>query len=266
MKWFRIALSLLVVGGGAAALLNYSDALSSPIKLAEARGTIHHRHGVDTVAVSLSIANDGGPDRILSAKSPDAKLAVFHDVTDLIGAPIPANGSASLSLDGAHIMLMGVSGDLMDGRLIPLTITFQNAGEVTTKAKLSAAGGGMDMSGQGLRHDADHSWCMMIEAALAPVIAVTAVPTGDGWQIRTETERFAFAPAAMDGVHVPGEGHGHLYIGGLKIMRMTSPEAVIGALPPGRHEVRVTLNTNNHLAYYTIGGPVTATTFIDIPE
>jgi copper(I)-binding protein len=268
MNWFRIALSLLVVVGGAAALLLYSGGLSSPIRLSEARGTIHHMDGAKAVAISLSITNEGGPDRILFATSPDAKLAVFHGVTDLEGAPVPGTGAASLSLDGAHIMLMGVSGVWLDGRLIPLTITFQNAGEVTTKATLSAAVGGMDMSGQGMHHSMDHSNGMMIDTDVAPTITVTAAPVGDGWRIRAETERFTFAPAAMDSAHVLGEGHGHLYIGGLKIMRMTAPEAAIGALPPGRHKVRVTLNTNNHMAYRTITGTglVTATTFIDIPK
>lgn len=266
MKWFRIALSLLVVVGGAVALLLYSGVLSASVKLSEARGSVHDMDGVKAIAISLSITNESGPDRIRFATSPEAKLAMFHGVTDPMGAPIPASGAASLSLDGAHIMLMGISGELAEGRLIPLTITFENAGEVSTKAKLSVSTGGMDMSGADLRHGMDHSKGMMMEAALAPAITIIAAPVASGWRIHAQTERFNFAPAAMNGAHVAGEGHGHLYIGGLKIMRMTEPEAMIGALPPGRHEVRVTLNTNSHMAYHTNAGPVTATTFIDIPE
>lgn len=266
MNKFRMALSLVAVAGAAVALFLYSSGQPAPILLSEARATIHEMDGTKAVAVSLSIANKGEPDRILFATSPDAKLAVFHGVTDLIGAPVPANGRASLSLDGAHIMLMGMSGEWVDGRLIPLTITFKNAGEVTTKATLSAASGGMNMSGQGMHHSMNFATGMTLGVETAPAIMLSVNREGDGWRIRAETERFTFAPAAMDGAHVPGEGHGHLYVGGLKIMRMTTAEALIGALPPGRHDVRVTLNTNNHMAYRTDAGPVTATATIDVPE
>lgn len=266
MSWLRIVLSVLIVGGGALALFLVAGGGASPITLSGARGTIHTMDGAKAVAVSLSISNEGGPDRILYATSPEAKLAVFHGVTDVEGAPVPALGGASLSLDGAHIMLMGLDGEWADGRLVPLTITFQNAGDVSTKATLNAGTGGMDMSGQGMHHSMDHSAGMMMPANAAPRVVVTAEPAGDGWRIRAETDRFAFAPDAMDGEHVAGQGHGHLYIGGLKIMRMTGPEATIGALPPGQHEVRVTLNTNNHMSYRTEAGDVTATTIINVPE
>lgn len=266
MNWFRMALSLLVVAGGGAALFFLGGGAASPIRISDARATVHDMNGAKALAIALTITNEGGPDRMLSAASPDAKLATLHGVTDASGAPVPAMGSASLSLDGAHAMLMGVGDEWVDGHLIPLSLTFQNAGEVSTKATLSAAGGGMNMSGQGMQHSMNFSAGMTVDASMAPSIAIVAAPVDNGWRIRVETTRFAFKAAAMDGPHVAGEGHGHLYIGGLKIMRMTTPEVTIGALPSGRHEVRVTLNTNNHMAYHTTDGPVSAATFVTVPS
>ena len=63
----------------------------------------------------------------------------------------------------------------------------------------------------------------------------------------------------MDGDHVAGTGHGHIYLNGLKLGRLYSSSAEIGPLPSGVHVVRVTLNTNNHKAYVVDGKPVTAT-------
>jgi hypothetical protein len=62
--------------------------------------------------------------------------------------------------------------------------------------------------------------------------------------------------------HVPGMGHGHIYVGGMKLDRLFKSEYLIGQLPPGRHEVRVTLNTNDHRAYVVDDVPVSASTFI----
>lgn len=265
MKILRVGIALLVLAGGAFAFWFFSTPQPSLVTLSDARATVHEMGGTEAVAVAVSINNQGGPDRILRAASPEAQRAMLHGVTDARGAPVPAGGSPSFSLDGAHIMLMAIEGDLANGRLIPLTITFENAGDVTTKATLIAGAQGMVMSG-GMNHVMDPAMGMEVPADKAPTIGVSAAPDGDGWRIRATVGRFRFAPDAMDGEHVPGEGHGHLYVGGLKMMRMTAPEALIGALPPGRHEVRVTLNTNNHMAYRTDAGPVSAVTFIEVEE
>jgi hypothetical protein len=57
-------------------------------------------------------------------------------------------------------------------------------------------------------------------------------------------------------------GHGHIYVGGMKIGRLYQPEARIGTLPKGEHQVRLTLNTNDHRAYVVGDQPVTATATI----
>ena len=83
----------------------------------------------------------------------------------------------------------------------------------------------------------------------APRLALSVAPDGDGWRVSIEAEDFTFSEEFVDLYHVPGMGHGHLYVGGMKMGRLYAPEAYIGALPKGQHEIRVTLNTNDHRAY-----------------
>jgi hypothetical protein len=50
----------------------------------------------------------------------------------------------------------------------------------------------------------------------------------------------------------------------MKLGRLFAPEYHIGPLPPGSHEIRVTLNTNDHRAYVVGDTPVTASTIITV--
>ncbi|MEO0360121.1 MAG: copper chaperone PCu(A)C [Pseudomonadota bacterium] len=231
--------------------------------------------GTPTLAITATIRNEGAADRLLSVASPLGKFAMLAGEEDMAGLPIPAGGAPSLAMDGAHVMLMGI-GDAPDpGRLIPFTLTFERAGEVAAKARVGEgeAMAGMDHAAMGhggadhgaMDHGADHAAGLDLPAAEAPGVALEATKIDGGWRIAAETERFRFAPEAMDGPHTPGEGHGHLYIGGLKIMRMTAPTVEIGDLPPGRHRVRLSLNTNDHRPYRADGAPVEATVEIDAP-
>ncbi len=230
----------------------------SALRLSDAVAAVHEVDGTAAIAISVTIANDGGPDRLLSVTSPEAKLAMLHGEEDLTGLPIPAGTGASLSADGAHVMLMGIPGDLTPGRLFPITLTFANAGAMAVKATLieGAAAMTMDHSGHGAM--AMDAAPVALPAGQEPSLTLRAEPTETGWRILSEVTNFRFAPDAMDGAHVPGEGHGHLYIGGIKIMRVTAPEVEVGALPQGEHKVRVVLNTNDHRAYLSGGRPMSA--------
>ena len=86
--------------------------------------------------------------------------------------------------------------------------------------------------------------------------------TGEGWEVSVQTDEFTFSQEFAGLFHVPGMGHGHLYVGGVKLGRLYAPTAPVGNLPPGRHLVRVTLNTNDHRAYVVGDEPVTATATI----
>ena len=104
--------------------------------------------------------------------------------------------------------------------------------------------------------------CIVGEGEPAPDVALSIARTPEGVQIGIDARDFTFSRDLLGLYHVPGMGHGHLYVGGLKLGRLFEPSATIGALPPGEHVVRVTLNTNDHRAYVVDGVPVTASTTI----
>lgn len=72
-----------------------------------------------------------------------------------------------------------------------------------------------------------------------------------GWNLETKVTNFQFSPENVNKSHRLGEGHAHLYINGEKITRIYSSWYYVESLPPGKHQVTINLNANNHqpLAY-----------------
>ncbi|QBF32020.1 copper chaperone PCu(A)C [Thalassococcus sp. S3] len=212
-------------------------------------------------AIFLTVENRGTPDRIISVSSPLGDVSLYSPEAE-DGIPAPSGLSASLAADGAHLRLSGLSTDLQYGQLIPLSLRFEEAGEVTTKARLidpQKQGGAQEVGLFGLG-----DICRVGEGEPAPKIALSVHEGVEGWRIRVEAEEFEFSKDFAGLYHVPGMGHGHLYVGGMKLERLYSNEASIGALPKGRHVVRVTLNTNDHRAYVVDDAPVTAMAVIEV--
>lgn len=202
------------------------------------------------LALTMTLTNPGGPDQLIDASSPEGTVAITGTAGDLV---VPAGGTPTLAMDGAHLMLTGLSGQTAEGRLIPLTMTFQATGPATTRARVTAPPA--HMAHMQTPHD----------APTGPRVSLTIAPQGDGFQVAVTTQNFRFAPDLVDGPHQPGTGHGHLYLNGLKLQRLYTPQAAIGALPPGTHQVKVVLNTNDHRAYAVVGEPVAATATITVP-
>jgi len=101
--------------------------------------------------------------------------------------------------------------------------------------------------------------------ALAPQIEMNVEGKDDLWAVMIETNNFEFfEPVTEPLVHKDGQGHGHLYLNGLKLQRMFSEKATIGKLPSGKHIVSVTLNTNDHKAYAIDGAPISASAEIKV--
>ncbi len=94
-------------------------------------------------------------DRLLSAASPVAQRVEIHTtemkdgVMKMIeqkdGIVIPAGQAVELKPGGYHVMLMGLKGPLVEGNVVPVTLKFEKAGEVTLEVHIKAAGamGGM---------------------------------------------------------------------------------------------------------------------------
>ena len=217
-----------------------------------------------TVRVFLTIENSGRFDTLISARSRDARTTTLYSPEAEEGLPIPVGGTPSLALDGAHIVLEGVAGAMTDGRLIPITLEFREAGEVTARARLVEAEASGSLAHVGLFGFGDI--CTVGEGEPAPAVALEVLPAGDdgGWRVEVVSSEFEFRKDLVDYQHVPGTGHGHLYLAGLKLQRLYEPSAVIGDLPPGQHTVRVTLNTNDHRAYVVDDEPVTAMAVITV--
>lgn len=77
-----------------------------------------------------------------------------------------------------------------------------------------------------------------------------------GWNLNIKTENFEFAPEQVNQEHMPGKGHAHLYIDGVKITRVYSNYYYIAGYNEGIHDLTVTLNTNSHSDYYIDGKQV----------
>jgi len=100
----------------------------------------------------------------------------------------------------------------------------------------------------------------------APSVALEVVPdAGDGYLVRLEVDRFAFAPESVYGSHVPGEGHAHLYVDGQQIARLYAPVYHLPELPPGTHSVAVTLSTNDHRLYMQDGEVIRSEVEVAVP-
>lgn len=100
------------------------------------------RPGAPTGAMFMTIRNSGEmADRLLGAESPVAQMVELHTHIDDNGVmrmrpveqgiEIPAGGDHMLMRGGDHVMLMGLTQSLEDGASVPLTLIFENAGEIT---------------------------------------------------------------------------------------------------------------------------------------
>lgn len=207
----------------------------------------------DMIGVELRINNQGIPDRLVSVTSGDSVAMIQHphESRDL---PIPV-GQSSLSIDAAHIMLSVKDLELPQGTLFPLTLSFEKAGDVAIKARLNNSEEGML---------AGHSISLTEPNNPVPRIAIAAVADGPGWLVNIAVDNFTLSKEQVGGPHVPGVGYGHIYAGGMKLGRVYAPTFRIGALPKGTHEIRVTLNSNDHRIYMQGDSPITAMTVITV--
>lgn len=95
-------------------------------------------------AAFMTIHNHGGPDdRLVAVSSPVAEKVELHTheedangVMKMIhvegGFDLPQDGEIVLKRGGHHIMFMGLKEPFEQGKMIPLTLTFEQAGDVET--------------------------------------------------------------------------------------------------------------------------------------
>ena len=78
------------------------------------------------------------------------------------------------------------------------------------------------------------------------------------------THGWTWSPENVNNRHVPGEGHAHIYVDGVKVGRAYGPYHYLSGLEPGERRIRVTLNSNDHSALTYEGQPVEASTTVTV--
>ncbi|MYA87741.1 MAG: copper chaperone PCu(A)C [Boseongicola sp. SB0662_bin_57] len=110
------------------------------------------RPGAPTGAIFMSIRNTGASaDRLVAARSPAAAMVQIHTHVEdggimkmrevEAGIQLPSGATHALSRGGDHVMLMGVTQELVDGETVPLTLVFEIAGEVVIEVPVDNARG-----------------------------------------------------------------------------------------------------------------------------
>lgn len=113
--------------------------------------TVHDAYARAATSMSTSgaafmvIENTGSADdRLIAVKAPVAERAELHtheeDANGVMrmreveeGFVIPAGGSHALKRGGDHVMFLGLTESLSDGDTVPVTLVFEEAGEVTVE-------------------------------------------------------------------------------------------------------------------------------------
>lgn len=132
-----------------------------------ARPTIEGRPG----AAYLGVHNAGAADRLVGARAPGVEAIEIHlveTVDDIVrmrrveAVDVPASGMAHLGPGGAHLMLLGLEAPLTEGDALPITLVFENAGEIEARFAVTRGmpqhGGGHDPAHEeGHAHDEEHA-------------------------------------------------------------------------------------------------------------
>lgn len=94
-----------------------------------------------TGAAFISLMNmSGTDDRLIGASSPAAKRVELHThvendgIMKMVhveeGFPVEAGGMIMMQRGGQHVMMMGLNGSLEQDAMVPVTLTFEKAGQV----------------------------------------------------------------------------------------------------------------------------------------
>ena len=94
----------------------------------------------------------------------------------------------------------------------------------------------------------------------------TEVDDHGGVDIQITTEGWLWTPDNVDGEHVTGEGHAHIYVDGVKIGRIYGPTYYLEGVEAGERQVRISLNSNSHDELTYDGNAVEAIASVTIPE
>lgn len=86
-----------------------------------------------------------------------------------------------------------------------------------------------------------------------------------GVSVHIMAHNWTWAPENVNGPHVPGEGHAHIYVDGEKVNRVYGPNYYLQGLSEGEHHISVTLNANSHNELLVDGKKVEAMAMVTVP-
>ncbi len=90
-----------------------------------------------------------------------------------------------------------------------------------------------------------------------PALSLSVMPDPvTGWNIHMELVNFRFAPENAGAPDASGEGHAHIYVNGVKVMRAYGDWIHLETLPQGEVTVRAALYSNDHRPIAVDGAPV----------
>ena len=118
----------------------------------------------------LSITNTGdAPDRLIAASAGIANRTEIHEMAmeDGVmrmralaeGLEIPAGETIALAPGGYHLMFMDLTGPLIEGETLMVTLTFETAGEIEIPLAIGASNA--KQGGHGAMHKDDHGTLML---------------------------------------------------------------------------------------------------------
>lgn len=206
----------------------------------------------DMFMVSLTIENEGTADALLGVKS----NAVPHImVMNAENKPlvVPGNGVGQLAMDGAHIMMKASDFDV--GGFVPVTLSFAQAGDVVARVENTGTS------------PMQHGQMGGVAIDPSPQLRIVEMDEigAEGGEVTLVAENFTFVRTEVGAPHVPGEGHAHVYLNGLKLGRLYEEKVTLGGLMPGDYVLRISLNTHDHQAYLDDGVPVAAEVTFTVP-
>jgi periplasmic copper chaperone A len=153
----KLALTAVLIGFVVPALAQGAGNSSITVEQPWARAT---PTGAKTGAVYMTLDNKSGTaDRLTGASSDVADKLQIHEMNVENGVmqmrevpgglPIPAGGSVVLKPGSYHVMLIGLKKPLTAGEKIPMTLTFEKAGNISVTVPVQAMGAMQDKGGMG---------------------------------------------------------------------------------------------------------------------
>ena len=227
-----------------------------------------HDHGPIAAGSVMSVEVEAFADSVSGVNLHVIPTGFTFDARSVNGEHVDGEGHAHVYVDGVKVSRVYTPwvylGNVAPGeREIRVTLNANHHPEYTWNGHLVEATTRITVPDpHGHTHGPE---TVEADSRMAVSLTVEEDPLGGG-NLFVETEGFTFAPQNSGGDHVPGEGHAHIYVNGVKIGRLYGHAMQLGKLAAGSNEVRVTLNTNDHSDYTWNGQPVEATVTVDIPE